>query len=236
MKIKKEIRLTHFLIPIFIYSFAIYAALRLSSVQASSTQTGSTSSLTTDSTNLKHKKSSPVKKFPFYLYSDYGSPYKMHYIPSGYMGDIFSLSLVGNHRTNPNSGKSCIRVSYYPKNKTKTPSSWAGIYWLNPPNNWAFLPKAGYNLSAAKKFVFHARGNTGKEVVTFMVGGIRGKYPDSDSSQVLIVNLTKKWKVYKIPLTGIDMSYIIGGFVFILKEKLNLKGAVFYLDEMYYSD
>ena len=69
-----------------------------------------------------------------------------------------------------------------------------------------------------------------------MVGGIRGKYPDSDSSQVLIVNLTKKWKVYKIPLTGIDMSYIIGGFVFILKEKLNLKGAVFYLDEMYYSD
>mgnify|MGYP001585473654 CR=1 FL=1 len=48
------------------------------------------------------------------------------------------------------------------------------------------------------------------------------------------MTLTKDWKDYEIDLTGLDLSYIIGGFVWAAKADDNPEGAVFYLDDVAY--
>ena len=176
------------------------------------------------------------KKFPLYLYDNYASKHDMYFIPSGYMGDIFTISLVGYCKKNPYNGNSCIMITYNPSNSSQIKFGWGGIYWLNPPDNWGIVKNAGYNLIDAKKFIFYARGKKGNEYVEFKVGGIKGKYPDSAKSKLLKIKLTKKWKKYIIPLDKLNMSYIIGGFAIILPKKSNKNGAVFYLDEMFFSD
>ncbi|RLD18990.1 MAG: hypothetical protein DRI36_00080 [Caldiserica bacterium] len=169
-------------------------------------------------------------QFPFYVYKD--RTYRgNHYIPSGWMGDYGDIKLNENCRENPYSGKTCIKIVYTAKKSQG--AGWAGIYWQNPANNWGTV-KGGYDLTGSKKLVFYARGEKGGEVAEFKMGGIQGEYSDTDMATTGPIVLSKKWRKYEIDLTGLDLSYISGGFCWVTSSQDNPEGCTIYLDEIVY--
>jgi|YNPMSStandDraft_1061717.scaffolds.fasta_scaffold14914_2 hypothetical protein len=169
-------------------------------------------------------------QFPFYVYKDRISR-ENHYIPSGWMGDYGDIKLNENWKENPKDGMSCIKIEYSAKRAQG--QGWAGIYWQNPANNWGTV-KGGFDLRGATKLTFYARGEKGGEICEFKMGGIRGEYSDSDAATTGPVALTKGWKKYTIDLKGLDLSYISGGFCWVITANDNPDGAVIYIDEIVY--
>jgi len=175
--------------------------------------------------------STPIEKKTFDVYTDKFNT-KNHYIPSGWMGDYGDIKMDDGCLTNPQSGKTCIKIIYTAQ--AAQGAGWMGIYWQNPANNWGTL-MGGYDLTGYKKLVFWARGEKGGEVIAeFKVGGITGAYPDSDSTSIGPITLTPEWKEYDIDLSRLDLSYISGGFVFTAAVRDNPEGFVIYLDNIKY--
>ena len=167
---------------------------------------------------------------PFVIYTNKGNRGN-HYVPSGFMPDGKCLSLEDAWLENCHSGKTCIKIDYDVE-CSKAGRKWAGIYWLNPANNWG-SQKGGYNLTGAQKLTFWAKGEKGGErIEEFKVGGITGEFPDSDSAMIGPVILTGEWTQYTIDLTGKDLSYISGGIAWSTKAEVNPNGCVFYLDDI----
>ncbi|MBN1522499.1 MAG: hypothetical protein JW928_08200 [Candidatus Aureabacteria bacterium] len=173
-------------------------------------------------------------KFPFYVYSSYGDSKKFHFYASGRIGDAQSIRLFGNCRENPLTKKSCIKIIYTVSSTTRSHLGWAGLYWLEPANNWGLTPEGGYDLSGAKRCVFHARGKKGGEKITFKIGGVPGLYGDTAEAFLPLVTLTDKWQRYEIPLEKSNLSRVVGGFCWTANRLDNPEGATFYLDEIYY--
>lgn len=172
---------------------------------------------------------SSFRAFP--VYTDKGTR-RGHYVASGYMGDS-DLSLSGAYIPTPGGQGPALRVEY----KAKGPKGWSGLYWQDPANNWASVPgRSGYDLRGATQVSFWARGEKGGErIQEFRIGGIVGKYPDSDAASLKSVRLTKEWKKYQIDLAGKDLRHIIGGFGFMLNKRENPGGIEFYLNDIYYT-
>lgn len=167
---------------------------------------------------------------PFYIYTEKGSR-QNHYIPSGFMPNGKCLSLDDAWIQNCHAGKSCIKMQY-DVNCSRKDQRWAGIYWLNPANNWG-QRKGGFSLTGAQKLTFWARGQEGKEQIQeFTVGGITGNYPDSDIAVMGPVLLSAEWRQYTIDLRGKDLSSISGGFAWSTSEDVNPETCTFYLDEI----
>lgn len=165
----------------------------------------------------------------FYVYSS-KEPQANHYFPSGIMGDTSDIGLSGGYIPTPSGGKACLRITYKPKSARE----WAGIYWQNPPNNWGEV-EGGYELEGVEKLTFWAKGEKGREkIALFKIGGITGRYNDSDSASIGPVKLSKKWKQYTINLEGKDLHYISGGFCLTVRKQDNPGGCTFYLDEIRY--
>ena len=62
-------------------------------------------------------------------------------------------------------------------------------------------------------------------------------YPDSSPRQPAadtLTTLTTQWQQYTIDLTGVDLSYVLGGFAWVANNTANPNGAVFYLDDIQY--
>jgi len=155
-----------------------------------------------------------------------------HFIVSGWMGDYGDVKLNDQATANPHSGTACLEFSYTAK-KTQG-QGWAGVYWQNPANNWG-NKNGGFNLTGMNKLTFWARGAKGGEVIQkFMVGGIKGTYPDSATVEMGPVELSDVWKQYTINLAGKDLSYINGGFGWTTTADLNPEGCVFYVDDVKY--
>ncbi|MFZ2385493.1 MAG: hypothetical protein WBE75_04730 [Candidatus Omnitrophota bacterium] len=156
-----------------------------------------------------------------------------HYIPSGWMGDFGDVQMDEQSAENPHSGKHSIKFTYTAKQTQN--QGWAGIYWQNPPNNWG-SKKGGFNLTEMTKLTFWARGEKGGEVIQkFVIGGIKGTYPDSAAVEMGPVTLTNEWQEYSINLAGKDLSYINGGFGWTTSAELNPDGCVFYIDDISYA-
>ena len=79
-----------------------------------------------------------------------------------------------------------------------------------------------------------ARGAKGGEMLEFKMGGITGKYPDSDTVGIGPLALTSEWKEYTIDLTDAELFYISGGLVFAASRMDNPDGFVVYIDEIKY--
>lgn len=166
---------------------------------------------------------------PFYIYAD-RSTAGNHFIPSGYMGDYGDVKYDGASKEDAYLGDTCVKIVY--SGKASQGARWAGVYWLNPANNWGTVD-AGFDLSKAGKLTFWARGEKGGErIEEFKVGGIMAEFSDSDSATIGPVLLNKEWTQYTIDLKGKDMSYIIGGFAWSTNVDNNPDGAAFYLDEI----
>jgi hypothetical protein len=112
-----------------------------------------------------------------------------------------------------------------------------------PSDNWGTYPNAGINLNGAAALTFWARGAVGGERVEFYAFGVNGgPYGDSaakrttcGSSATCFVTLSNTWQIYTIPLTGLDLSYIIGGFGWVTNApRNNSQSITFYLDDIRY--
>ena len=169
---------------------------------------------------------------PFGIYADKGSR-ENHYVPSGFMPDGKCLSFNDTWMENCHDGKTCIKLGYDVE-CSKAGQKWAGIYWLNPPNNWGNR-KGGFSLTGAQKLTFWARGDKGGErIEEVKIGGITGEFPDSDTAVIGPIILTPEWKQYVIDLRGKDLSYISGGFTWATNVDVNPHECVFYLDDIRY--
>jgi len=176
------------------------------------------------------KKDSPQLK-EFWVYKDRNAR-ENHYIPSGWMGDYGDIKLNDQSTDNPYSGTTCLQFEYTAK-KSQT-SGWAGVYWQNPPNNWG-SKKGGFDLTGMTKLTFWARGAKGGEILQkFVIGGIKGTYPDSANIEFGPVELTDTWKQYTINLAGKDLTYVSGGFGWVTTADLNPEGCKFFLDDIKY--
>ena len=167
---------------------------------------------------------------PFYVFLDKGLR-QNHYVPSGFMPNGRCIELDEGWQENCFSGDTCIKITYDIACSQKE-QKWGGVYWLNPANNWG-KRKGGFNLSGAQKLTFWARGEEGGEQIQeFIVGGITGDFPDSDTAIIGPVILTPEWRQYTIDLRGKDLSYISGGFAWTTSVDSNPEMCTFYLDEI----
>jgi len=169
---------------------------------------------------------------PFTVYQNKGSR-DNHFVPSGFMPNGNCLDMQDSWREGCYDGSSCIKT-VYDVACSAADQKWAGIFWLNPANNWGSR-KGGYNLQGAQKLTFWAKGeNGGERIEEFAVGGVAGDYPDSDSAVIGPVILTDEWRQYSIDLRGKDLSYISGGFSWTSSVEVNPNGCTFYLDNIVY--
>ena len=168
---------------------------------------------------------------PFNVYTDKNAR-SNHFAPSGWMGDYSDIAFTDSWKESPHSGTACIKITYRPN--MSQGARWAGMYWQNPPNNWGDR-KGGFDLTGAKKLTFWARGEKGGErVEEVKMGGISGSYPDSDTTSIGPIILTKDWQQYTIDLEGRGLSYISGGFCWSTNLDVNPDGATFYFDDIRY--
>jgi hypothetical protein len=156
------------------------------------------------------------------------------FVPSGWMGDgregekYLSYNSVFRGRPRPgNTNGLTTRIAY-----TAGPQRWAGIYWQFPESNWG--ERSGRRISGAKRIVFWAAGETGREVVEFKAGGIRGRYSDSFEKSLGKVSLSQRWKQYSMPLAGLDTSAVIGAFCVIFSADPLLRVSVIHVDAIRY--
>lgn len=170
----------------------------------------------------------------FYVYKDADDPAN-HWIPGGWMGDVTAMEVDASCMDKPFKGATCMKWTY---NLADMKEGWCGCYWYDPDKNWkGDIEGAGYNLDGAKKLVLVARGETGNEVIKIGFGGLKGKWGDTAKKEINNVRLTKEWKEYTIPLEGMDLKRLIGGFFFAIDGKANGacgKKVVFYLDDIRY--
>jgi len=177
------------------------------------------------------KKATTTSGFqPFYVFSTKGSR-QNHYVPSGFMPNGKCITFTDTWQEKCHSGKTCMKVVYDVECSRKD-QKWAGVYWLNPANNWGSR-KGGFNLTGAQKLSFWAKGEKGGEQIQeFTVGGVSGDYPDSDTAVIGPVILGTQWRQYTVDLRGKDLSYISGGFSWTTSEDVNPEDCTFYLDEI----
>jgi hypothetical protein len=170
------------------------------------------------------------KGFPgLWIYSDDRNT-KNRYAPSGWMGDHAGLKMDTASPDNPKSGKTTLKFSYKPTG----PDKWVGVFWQDPANNWGERD-GGYDLSGAKRLSFYARGAQGGEVLKeIKVGGIKGKFADSDEVPGGPIRLTDKWAHYTVELKGRNLAAISGGFCWVATAQDNPKGLTFYLDDIHF--
>ncbi|RLD18991.1 MAG: hypothetical protein DRI36_00085 [Caldiserica bacterium] len=167
----------------------------------------------------------------FYVYSSCKDEIN-RFSPSGFMGDVNDFYLTHDYKIR--SPLKCSRGSLKIKYEPKGEKGWAGIYFLHPPNNWGNI-REGYNLTGATEIIFYAKGKKGGEKISLIkIGGLTGRYPDSDTMQIGPLRLSKKWKRFTIDISKMNLRYIAGGFCVILKKEDNPKGCTIYLDGIAY--
>jgi len=163
-----------------------------------------------------------VAKLPLVIYdeADQATP---PFAPTGWMGNTKSLKVDPAWTTDPQAGKTCMRVAY------EANDNWSGVVWQNPPNDWGALP-GGWNLTGAKRLSFWARGDKGGEVVSFEFGllGKEKTYFDTGRGKLDKIDLTPAWKQYSIDVGNQDLSRIKTGFAFVVAGQN--RPVVFYLD------
>lgn len=182
-----------------------------------------------------HAQTSDNKPFvPFIVYQDKGS-HNNHYVSSGYMPTGECIKMDDGWQQDCYEGKTCVKATYDVACSSKS-RHWAGVYWLNPADNWGER-KGGYNLTGATKLVFWAKGEKGGEqIAEFKVGGVgmNREYPDSDTVAIGPVILSRNWRQYYIDLRGKDLSYISGGFAWVANADNNSNTCVFFLDDIHF--
>jgi hypothetical protein len=157
------------------------------------------------------------------------------FFPSGWMGDgelgTRFVEVDPACQSKPHSLPTCYRCAYKPGG----PKGWTAVAWQYPENNWG--SKLGRDLTGRRRISFWIRGETGNEVVTIKAGGhtsFGAAHPASFQAPEQAIRLTKEWKQYQIPLTGMNLSNVPCAFVWVATSSDNPQGCTFYLDDIRY--
>ncbi len=183
----------------------------------------------------------PPRGPAFPIYGD-AADQNNHYVPSGWMGDgkvPGRMTLDECSTDNPHRGKTAVKISY-----TQQVLGWAGVYWLDPAENWGDRP-GGIDLRGAKRLTFWARSDTPNARIKFIIGGVGYNetgttdcshpvkpYPDSVCPTIAEwKTLTPVWTKYSIDLKAANrnLSKVVGGFGWAAE-----KPVTFSLDEIQY--
>ena len=183
-----------------------------------------------------------------------------HFEAFGQLPDQTSaVDISGSCTNHPHSGATCVQCTF----TNLTGVNGGGFYFMTGIlYNGAPLPYfgeshlihtpivitnvTGYNLTGSTGLVFWARGAKGGEQIEFFVGGVgrnattgvaTNPYPDSMARYPAIgaiSTLTTNWQRFTIPLSGKNLTNIMGGFGWYASATHNPIGATFYLDDMEY--
>lgn len=188
----------------------------------------------------------------FDVYTDLGAAGN-HFVHRAMMGTDVTLNDAFTETVH--TGCTAIQNTF-----TGTGTDWGGWYFQNgvlladdvkPRDNWGDYPNAGYNLTGATELTFWARGEQGGERVEFFAFNVGrngdghpiSPYPDSEAKVTLCgwlvspcyITLEDTWRLYTITLTGLDLSYVIGGFGWVTNAPQNDNQSItFYLDDIRY--
>ncbi len=175
----------------------------------------------------KEPRNCPTPKFlPFVLYYDCGEENPV-YTPSGWMGNSEQLGRNDCWQENPQSGSHCIRLDYTGE------GGWAGIAWQSPAMDWGDA-RGGFNLESCKLLTFWARADSSGVRLTVKSGGstAEGKPFQDTGGKEKKFTIGKKWKQYRLSLSGMDRECIKTGFLWAIEGKR--KPLTFYLDTIQY--
>jgi exo-beta-1,3-glucanase (GH17 family) len=183
----------------------------------------------------------PVRGSSFPIYTD-AADQNNHFTPSGWMGDgkvLGRVTLDECSTDNPHQGRTAVKIAY-----TQQVEGWAGMYWVEPAENWGDIP-GGIDLSGAKRLTFWARSETATTNVKFIIGGVGYNqtgsmdckhplkpYPDSVCPTIAEwKTLTPTWTKYSIELktANRNLSKVVGGFGWSADHPVT-----FYLDDITY--
>ena len=168
------------------------------------------------------------RTFSVYTDADAGGN---HFAPSGYYNGSTSLKINTRWAENPYSGTSCIQVVW-----DGTPGNdgwpWNGLLFEEPQGYLGQLTGNGYGLTGATTLTFWARTDEPGLKVQFGMGHVN----DSSGEKKQWFELGIEWKKYEIDLTGLDLSNIHGGFLFVVNNNNDPTpdGTIFYIDEIVY--
>lgn len=186
----------------------------------------------------------------FAVYEDVSSAGNHFHAYAMIPDETATVDINGSWTSNPHSGATALRCDY-----TATPGGFGGFYFQNgtltgsqtiPQPNFGTVANAGVNLTGATSLTFWARGAVGGEQVEFFVAGVgrdpvtgAATQPFPDSSPRRPSNGTRtvlgtSWQQYTIDLTGMDLSYVLGGFGWVASAAFNPAGAVFFIDDIEY--
>lgn len=154
-----------------------------------------------------------------------------YFIPSGFMGDTDQIALNDDWTNNCHTPPTCVRAQYSPK-FAPPDQGWAGVYWQYPENNWG--EQEGRKIKGARKLVFWARGEMGGEIIKFGTGGNHKQFSDSLDKPLGKVTLSSQWQEFQIDLDAANTISVIGAFYWSAARDGNAKGAIFYLDDIYF--
>jgi len=163
-------------------------------------------------------------------------------IPAGWMSGGDNPANFISLQASPDdchTGADCIRFTY------RTGGAWGGVYWWPPAcgesgtgEAWDRVRRgtcgvnvleAG-NLGAVNRLTFWARGDQGREIIEFKVGGV--DVPPTPGRSLGKVTLKPTWEQYEIDLENLDLTNAIGLFLWVAADDTNPQGAVFHLDDV----
>jgi hypothetical protein len=184
------------------------------------------------------------------VYEDISSPGHFHAwakIPDA----LAPVVVNGTWTDRPHSGATSIRCVFV--HQPGQAGAFGGFYFQNgtlqgdersPQPNFGLSPNAGLDLTGATALTFWVRGAAGGEKIEFFVAGV-GRDPDTglavtpypDSSprrpaRGTIYTLSTSWQPVTIDLTGMDLSYVLGGLGWVADSQHNPAGAEFFIDDI----
>lgn len=169
------------------------------------------------------------------------------YHPSGYMGDIGDITVAELPEAvrfiyeakgrgapeEPHKGSHEWEYKYINGELNLNPAKFAGVMYLNPPNNFGVDPNGGFDLRSIRRVIKWEARSVEREVnVEFVIGGVTwiwddesrerqdAPYPDSMPRLSLgIKTLTEDWQSFEFDLSGKpedDFKRVVGGFAWVI--------------------
>ena len=161
-----------------------------------------------------------------------------NYDPSGYMGDIGDITVKKDPAVVGFIYEICGRgdhewdYKYINGELNPNPAKFAGVMYLNPPNNWGMESDGGFDLRGFRSIKWEARSLQEEVNVEFIIGGITwiwdddnkmrqsALYPGSMPRDSLgIYTLNKNWQEFQVNLSDHpedDFQYVVGGFSWVI--------------------
>ena len=164
-----------------------------------------------------------------------------HFWPTGKTGDIGDVQIASgpvlDRFTYATNGRGPHEFAWKYLNGTLNPepAQFAGVMYLNPPDNFGTDPTGGFDLSGYRVVKWRAHSLNGKVNVDFSMGGVawvwdnkaqvqvKPQFPESLSIKRLgIKTLDTYWQEFEAPFdTEDDLRCVINGFAWTINWSSN---------------